>query len=142
MANTVPNSVFSGGQVHTFRYRVENLAANADIAERAICSWRRAGQIVGARIVNEENASAGIDGSNTCVIVLQRGANAAAAVTFATVTYDATLIFPLANVVGDDFTFTEGNFVIAALDILTLQVTNGTNADPGRFVVEVDYVGG
>lgn len=136
------NAVFKTGPIKTFRYRVEELAAGVDIAERAIGSWAGVGHIVGARIVNEDDASAGIDGSNTCVITLQRGATAAAAVTFATVTYNATLVFPLANVIGDDFTLTPSNFPIAAADILTLVVTNGANADPGRFTVEVDYVGG
>ncbi len=142
MANSVPNAVFSGGQVHTYRYKVENLAAGADIAERAIASWKRAGQIVGVRILSEEINDAGIDGSNTCVIVLQRGSTVAAAVTFMTVTYDNNNGFPAINTVDEGLTLTEGNFAFAADDILSLQVTNGSTADPGPFIVEVDYVGG
>lgn len=142
MPNSVPNAVFQGGQVKTIRYKVENLSAGADIAERAIASWKRVGQIVGVRILSEEVNDSGIDDSNTMVVVLQRGATVAAAVTFMTVTYDTTNTFPAINTVDEGLTLTEGNFPIAADDILSLQVTNGTNADPGPFIVEVDYVGG
>lgn len=142
MANVVPNAVFQGGQVKTIRYKVENLSAGADIAERAIASWKRVGQIVGIRVLSEEVDDTGIDGSNTCVITLQRGATVSAAVTFMTVTYDNVNLFPAINTVDEGLTLTEGNFPIAADDILSLQVTNGSTADPGPFILEVDYVGG
>jgi len=143
VANTIPNAHFPGGQVKTIRYVVEQLAAGADIAERAIASFVRAGHIVGARIVNAENTASAIDDSNTAVVVLQVGATAAAAVTFATVTYNTANAFPGANIVDTGLTFTESEFPIVADDIITLQVTQGTNADlPALWTVEVDYVGG
>ena len=51
------NAVFKTGQIKVVRYRVEELAAGVDIAERAIASWPAAGHIVSARIVNEDDAS-------------------------------------------------------------------------------------
>jgi len=119
--------------VKTVTHAVENLAADADIAARAIHSFTQEHWIVAARVVNQATAATGIDGSNTCVVALATGAGAVASVTF-----DGTPAFPDPNEVADLGTISNAH--ATAGEVLTLAVTNGTAADPGPFLVEVDYV--
>lgn len=123
----------SKNQIKTVVHAVENLAAGADIAARAIHSFESEGWIVAARVVNQATAAAGIDGSNTCVVTLATGAG-----TVATETFDATTTFPAAN--SSASLGVISNSHAAAASVITLAVTNGATADPGPFVVEVDYV--
>jgi hypothetical protein len=53
-------------------------------------------------------------------------------------TYNASVTFPAPNAADSLGTITNGH--AAAGDVLTLAITNGTTADPGPFLVEVDYV--
>ena len=53
-------------------------------------------------------------------------------------TFDGTPAFPDANEAAS--LGAVANNHAAAGDVLTLAVTNGTTADPGPFLVEVDYV--
>lgn len=119
--------------VKTVSHAVENLAAGADIAARAIHGFDQDAWIASARVVNQASAAAGIDGSNTCVVLLATGAG-----TVVTETFDGTTTFPAANTAQD--LGAVSNAHVAAGDILTLAVTNGATADPGPFVVEIDYV--
>ena len=119
--------------VKTATHAVENLAADADIAARAIHAFDMDAWIVSARVVNQATAAAGIDGSNTCVVTLAIDAG-----TVVTETFDATTTFPAANTEQDLGALTNAH--ASAGDVLTLAVTNGTTADPGPFLVEVDYV--
>jgi len=119
--------------VKTVTHSVENLAADADIAARAIHSFTQEHWIVAARVVNQATAATGIDGSNTCVVALATGAGSVASVTF-----DGTPAFPDPNEVADLGAITNPHATAGA--VLTLAVTNGTAADPGPFLVEVDYV--
>lgn len=123
----------SGRGVKTATHTVENLAAGADIAARAVHAFEKDGWIVAARVVNQATAAAGIDDSNTCVITLATGAGTVVAETF-----DSTTTFPAANTAQD--LGSVSNVHVAAGSVLTLAVTNGTTADPGPFVVEVDYI--
>lgn len=120
-------------KVKTVTHAVEDLAAGADIAARAIHVFEKEGWIVSARVVNQATAAAGIDNSNTCVVAVNAGGSAAASKTF-----DATTTFPSANAVSDMGTISNAH--VAAGGVMTLAVTNGATADPGPFVVEVDYV--
>ncbi len=120
-------------QIKTVTHAVEDLAANGDIAARAIHAFEKEGWIVSARVVNQATASAGVDNSNTCVITLANTVG-----TVVTKTYNATNTFPAANTADD--LGSVSNAQVTASDALTLAVTNGTTADPGPFVVEVDYV--
>lgn len=122
-----------GSLVKTVQHAVENLAADADIAARAIHSFQQPGWIVAARVVNQATAASGIDNSNTCVITLAIDAG-----TVVTETFNATTTFPGTNASKDLGTI--GNTHASAGDVLTLAVTNGTTADPGPFLIEVDYV--
>ena len=120
-------------QVKTITHAVENLAAGADIAARAVHRFDRDAWVVGARIVNQATASAGIDDSNTCVVTLATGAG-----TVATDTFDSTTTFPTTNTSADLGAISNAH--AAAGSVLTLAVTNGAAADPGGFLVEIDYV--
>jgi len=112
---------------------VENLSAGADIAARAVHCFDQDAWIVSARVVNQASAPAGIDASNTCVVALANTAGAVASETF-----DATPAFPAANTVASLGAITNPHCPKG--DVLLLSVTNGATADPGPFLVEVDYV--
>ena len=119
--------------VKTVTQTVEDLAANADIAARAIHAFEKAGWIVQARVLNQATAAAGIDAGNTCVVTVAIDAG-----TVVTETFDDVTTFPGAN--AQKTLGALANTHAGAGDILTLAVTNGTTADPGPFLVEVDYV--
>lgn len=120
-------------RIKTLVHAVEDLAAGADIAARAIHSFETPGWLVSARAVNQSTAAAGIDNSNTCVIALATTAGAVV-----TATFDATNTFPAANAKKDLGALS--NTFAAAGHVMTLAVTNGATANPGPFLVEVDYV--
>ncbi len=122
-----------GSRIKTVQHAVEDLAAGADIAARAVHAFQHDGFIVAARVVNQATAAVGIDNSNTCSVTLAIDAG-----TVVTETFDATTTFPVANASKDIGLV--GNTHAAAGNILTLTVTNGATSDPGPFVVEVDYV--
>lgn len=119
--------------VKTVTHAVEDLAAGADIAARAIHSFNKDAWIVSARVVNQATTATGIDASNTCVVAVATSAGAVASVT-----YDDGNAFPAANTADDMGTITNAH--AAAGEVMTLAVTNGATADPGPFLVEVDYV--
>lgn len=119
--------------VKTVTHAVEDLSAGSDIAARAIHAFDANGWIVAARVVNQATAASGIDDSNTCVVTL-----ATTGGTVATETFDSTTAFPSANVAHDMGAIS--NPEVSGKTVLTLAVANGTNADPGPFIVEVDYV--
>lgn len=120
-------------KVKTIVHPVENLGAGADIAARAIHSFSQEGWIVSARVVNQASAAAGIDAGNTSVVTLAINAG-----NVASKTYNNAVTFPAANAVDSLGTIT--NHRANPGDVLTLAVTNGVTADPGPFLVEVDYV--
>jgi len=119
--------------VKTIKESVENLGAGADIVARAIHTFEKEGWIVSARVVNQATEAAGIDAGNTCVVALAIDAGAVASKT-----YSNTVVFPAANTPDSLGAIT--NHRANPDDVLTLAVTNGAAADPGPFLVEVDYV--
>ncbi|MFQ5592290.1 MAG: hypothetical protein ACE5HE_14100 [Phycisphaerae bacterium] len=122
-----------GRQLKTITHAVEDLGAGVDIPAWAIHGFDTDGWIVAARVVNQATAASGIDNSNTCVVALATGAG-----TVVSKTYDATTTFPAANTSQDMGGVS--NVHVGAGDVLTLSVTNGATADPGPFLVVVDYV--
>lgn len=120
-------------RVKTLTLAVEDLGAGSDITTRAVHSFESPAWIASARVVNQASAAAGIDNSNTCVVTL-----AADAGTVATATFNATNTFPGANAKKDLGAISNG--YAASGNVMTLAVTNGTTANPGPFLVEVDYV--
>ena len=123
----------NGGMIKTATHAVEDLAAGADITARAIHVFEKDAWVVSARVVNQATAAAGIDNSNTCVVTVATGAGTVAAKTF-----NASTPFPAANSTSDMGTIS--NHHVSAGGAMTLAVTNGATADPGPFVVEVDFV--
>ncbi len=120
-------------KIKTVTHAVEDLAAGADIAARAIHAFDTDGWLVSARLVNQATTATGIDNSNTCVVALSTDAGSVVSKTF-----NATVTFPAANSETDlgalSNTHAEPGYV------MTLAVTNGATANPGPFLVEVDYV--
>jgi hypothetical protein len=116
-------------------YQVEDLAANADIADRVIF-YAPSGidvTLVSASIIAQGSA-AGIDDSNTCVITLSDGAQ-----TIVTKTYDSDPAFPAAATVTSLGSLDATYKVLSAGEKLYLSITNGTTANPPAFMLEVVY---
>ncbi len=120
-------------KVKTIIHAVEDLGAGADIAARAVHHFDNAGWLVSARVVNQATAAAGIDNANTCVVTLTTDAGAVVSTTF-----NATTVFPTANTKFDMGALS--NTQVRGGYIMTLAVTNGATANPGPFLVEVDYL--
>ncbi len=121
------------GRVKTVVHAVENLGAGADIAARAVHAFNCDAWILSARVVNQTAAAAGINDANTCVVQLATGAG-----TVATATFNTAVTFPAVNTSVDMGAVS--NVHALPGHVLTLAVTNGATADPGTFLVEVDYV--
>jgi len=119
--------------VKSIVHAVEDLSAGADIAARAIHAFGKAGWIVAARVVNQTTAAAGIDDSNTCVVAVQLDG-----ATVATKTFNSSVPFPGTNSSSSLGAISNARTDVG--DILTMSVTNGATANPGPFLVEVDYV--
>lgn len=119
--------------IKTITHAVEDLAANGDIPARAVHCFDQDAWIVAARVVNQASAATGVDDSNTSVHVLK-----IASATVVTKTYNSGMAFPNANT--EDDLGTVANNHAAAGDAMTYEVLNGTTADLGPYLVEVDYV--
>ena len=79
-------------------------------------------------------ASSGIDDSNTSVFTLTDGTN-----TIVTKTYNASVAFPAAGAAGSLGTLDGTHKVLAAGEVLTLSITNGTSAATPALSVQVVY---
>lgn len=119
--------------VKTVTHAVEDLAAGVDIAARAIHAFDAEAWMVGARVVNQATAAAGINDANTCVVALATGVG-----TVISFTFNTSVVFPNANAMTDLGSLSNTRAATGA--VLTLAVTNGVTANPGPFLVEVDYV--
>ena len=119
--------------VKTITHAVEDVGAGVDIAARAVHAFDSDGWIVSARVVNQATAAAGIDDSNPCVVAVVIDAG-----TVASETFNSTTAFPAANAKQDLGTVTNAH--ASAGDVITVAVTSGATADPGPFLVQVDYV--
>jgi hypothetical protein len=110
---------------------VENLAAGADITERAF--WRAPYPVQVYQVqVLPIAASVGVDGSNTVLVTLR---NITQGVDIATVTSTSNYV---ANT-PISLTITAANADVAADDVLGIVVTQGATADTAGFVVQADY---
>lgn len=115
---------------------VEDLEAGADIADRLVFEAPAGFDItlVSAKVLSQGTA-AGIDDSNTCVVLLEDGASNA----IVTKTYDVDPAFPASGVVADLGTLDSTYKVLSAGEKLLLSVTNGATANPPGFVIQVVY---
>jgi hypothetical protein len=116
-------------------YQIEDLAAGADIATRAVfeCPTGKKITITDAKIISQGSAS-GIDNSNTCVVQILNGTNS-----IVSKTYNATTAFLANNVSGSLGTLSSTYKVLAAGEKLHLVITNGATANPPAFMLQVDY---
>lgn len=117
--------------IQAVNYLIEDLAAGADIAERAIYIAPRAGTVLNTVRAIYEAASSAVDGSNTTVITLR---NITEAVNIASVTLTDTTA---ANAV-ESLTLTSANADIAASDVLGVVVTNGATADTPKITLQFE----
>jgi len=122
-------------KTHVLTYQVEDLAANADIADRVLFV-APAGldvTLVSASIIGYA-AAAGVDDSNTCVIKLSDGTN-----TIVEATYDTDPGFPAAGA-ATSLGALDGTYkVLSAGEKLYLSVTDGATANPPGFMLQVVY---
>jgi hypothetical protein len=121
-----------GAMVNNVLYFIEDLAAGADIADRPFFVVPTGYKFVveSAKIISQGTA-AGIDDSNTAVILIENGSNQIASKTF-----NATVTFPASGAVADMGTIT--NATLAAGELLTVSVTNGATANTPLFGVQVN----
>ncbi len=119
--------------VKTVTHAVENLGAGVDIAARAIHACDQPAWAVAARVINQATAAAGIDAGNTCVVKVSASGG-----TIASETFDDVTAFPAANTKATLGALT--NTQLPAGEVVKVTVTNGATADPGTFLVELDYV--
>lgn len=113
-------------------YEVEDLEANADIANRPIF-YCPAGykMTISDILLLSQGTVAGVDAENTAVIALANGANAIGSKTF-----NNTVTFPAIATVTNLGTLSTYK-AIAAGEVIKLSITCGTSADLPGFVVEV-----
>jgi hypothetical protein len=112
---------------------VEDLAANADIADRAIMQppTHRQFVIEAVQLIGR-GAAAGIDALNTCVIVLANDAEA-----IVTATFNDAAPFPAADTPTDLGALHATRKIITSADILKLSVTNGAASNPPAFDINI-----
>jgi len=122
-----------GGRIKTVAHLIEDLAAGVDVASRAMHLFEGAAWVTAARVVNGTVAAAGINDANTCVVQFTVGA-----ATVASKTFDTANPFPSVNAAANSGAIVTPR--IATGGALQVAVTNGAAANPGPFIVEVDYL--
>lgn len=130
-----PAKMTATANTRVVNYQVEDLAANADIAGRALLEvpTGMVFTITDARIISH-GAAAGIDAGNTCAVAIKNGSNA-----IATATYDNATPFPDENASGSLGALNATYKVLAAGEKLVLAVTNGATANPPAFMLQVTF---
>lgn len=123
-------------KTHILQIPVEDLGVGVDIADRLVFEAPAGFDItlVSAKILSQGTA-AGIDASNTCVVLLEDGSSNA----IVTKTYSLEPAFPADGVVSDLGTLDSTYKVLSAGEKLLLSVTNGATANPPGFVIQVVY---
>lgn len=125
----------STAKTHVLCVPVEDLAADGDIAARAVFEVPAGlvATLTDARIIMQGSA-AGVDDANTCVITLTDGTN-----TIVSKTYNTGTAMPAANASGSLGALDATHKVLAAAEKLHFTVTNGTTANPPAMVLQVAY---
>lgn len=114
---------------------VENLAAGADIAARAVFCAPQGGAVLRKWGILPQGSKTGIDDSNTAVLALADGAGNA----ISSKTYNTANQPPAANVYADLGTLSDTHKVLTANEVVTLAVTQGAAADLPAFVVVIEW---
>lgn len=120
-------------KTHFITVPIEDLAAGADIAARAVFAVPAGmtATLVKASLIMQ-GAAAGVDAGNTCVVVLSDGTN-----TIVTKTYNDAAPMPAENAEGDLGALDAEHKVLAAGERLHFAVTNGATADTPKMVLQV-----
>ncbi len=126
----------SDARTHILQIPVEDLGAGEDIAQRFVFEAPTGFDVtlVSANILSQ-GTPAGIDDSNTCVVLLEDGSSNDIVVS----TYNTGKPFPSAGVSASLGTLSPTYKVLSSGEKLLLSVTNGANANPPRFVIQVVY---
>lgn len=123
-------------RTHILQIPVEDLGAGEDIAQRFVFEAPAGFDVtlVSANILSQ-GTPAGIDDSNTCVVLLEDGSSNDIVVS----TYNTGKLFPSAGVSASLGTLNATYKVLSAGEKLLLSVTNGASANPPRFVIQIVY---
>jgi hypothetical protein len=126
----------SDARTHILQIPVEDLGAGEDIAQRFVFEAPAGFDVtlVSANILSQGTA-AGIDSTNSCVVLLED----AAYNEIVKITYDNTNPFPADGNTDSLGTPNPDHKTLSAGDKLFLSVTNGTAANPPRFVIQIVY---
>jgi len=125
-----------GSARSVYAYEVENLAAGADIADRAIWAAPAGGAVVQKVGIVPQGSSAGIDNSNTAVVNVEDGSGNS----IVSKTYDTANQPPAAGVYADLGSLTAANAILTANEVVRLDVTQGATADLPAFMVTIEWV--
>ena len=131
---TLTTAQLNAAPVNILSFQIEDLSADADIADRAlfVVPTGYALTLTDIKVISQGSPS-GIDDSNTCVVVVKNGSNA-----IVTKTYNTANAFPAAGTAASLGSLSATYKVLAAGEIVKLSVTNGTNADPPEFMVQIE----
>lgn len=127
-----PRVMADSAKTHIATYKVETLAAGADLADIPMFRCPKNCIIKEVGVIGEATAS-GIGEGNASVFLVEVGATA-----IATKTYDDEVPFPAKGAY--DSLGAISNAKRAEGDIVTLSITNGDTADVPVLTVQVEYV--
>jgi hypothetical protein len=115
--------------------KIEDLAADADIAARAeFCAPAVGAELVKIGVIAQGSA-AGVDNANTAVIVISD----AAGNTIVSRTYNTGTPFPAASVYDDLGALDSTHRILTANEVVRIAVTQGTTANLPAFLVLFEY---
>lgn len=120
--------------IYHYLYKVEDLGAGSDIANREFFVHPKSIELLSVGIL-AQGASAGIDDSNTCVINIQDDAGNS----IISKTYNTTTTYP-DNDYEDLGGLNATHKLLDAGEHLEFDITNGTNANPPAFFIVIEYV--
>jgi len=123
-------------KTHILQIPVEDLGAGEDIAQRFVFEAPLGFDVtlVSANILSQGTAT-GIDSTNSCVVLLED----AASNEIAKSTYNDANPFPSVGNTGSLGTINPDHKTLSSGGKLFLSVTNGTAANPPRFVIQIVY---
>lgn len=111
---------------------IEDLSAGGDISARPVFADRRGGTLVSAALI-AQGSFAGIDDSNTMVVLLDDSTN-----TIVTKTYN-TATQPTASAANDLGSLSATHKVLAADEVIRLTITNGATANPPAMLLRLEF---
>ena len=126
----------ASARMHILPVQIDSLSAGVDLTDHSllVVPADHAITLTKASIISNGTA-AGIDDSNTCVILLEDSSSNA----IVTKTFDSDPAFPAKGTEVDLGTLDNTHKVLAAGEKLYLSVTNGTTANPPAFLLQLTY---